>query len=96
VRRFIEDDRRHSIQEISDHVGVSYGTVHSILHEKLAMQRLCARLVPRVLKEAEMQKRVELSKAFLRRVKREGDAFLDRVITYDETWLWLYEPETNQ
>jgi hypothetical protein len=53
------------------------------------MQVLC------VSKEAEMQKRIELFKLFLGKVKREGNTFLDRVITCDETWLWLYEPASN-
>ena len=35
------------------------------------------------------------SRAFLRRYQREGDGFLDRIITTDETWMWLYDPETK-
>ena len=51
--------------------------------------------VPRLLKDTEMVRRVQDSRAFLRRVNREGDNFLSRIITTDETWLWLYDPETR-
>ncbi|XP_052778899.1 protein GVQW3-like [Mya arenaria] len=39
---------------------------------------------------------LQMSKVtFLRRYKREGDGFLSRIITTDETWLWFYDPETK-
>ena len=60
------------------------------------MNRLCARWVPRLLTAEERERRVAVSKQFLRRNTREGDMFLDRIITCDETWLWLFDPETKQ
>ena len=55
-----------------------------------------ARWVPRLLKEHEMERRVSDSKSFLRRFDREGDDFLNSIITTDETWLHLHDPETKQ
>jgi len=52
--------------------------------------------VPRLLKDHEKERRVHDSRAFLRRFEREGDEFLSRIITTDETWLWFYDPETKQ
>ena len=43
-----------------------------------------------------MERRVRDSRAFLRRFEREGNRFLDSIITTDETWLWLHDPETKQ
>ena len=54
-----------------------------------------ARWVPRLLKDFEKTRRVADSSAFLRRVEREGERFLSRIITTDETWLWLHDPETR-
>ena len=34
--------------------------------------------------------------SFIRRFEKEGDAFLNRIITTDETWLLFYDPETKQ
>jgi len=33
--------------------------------------------------------------AFLSRYDAEGDEFLDRIITTDETWLYHFDPETK-
>ena len=52
--------------------------------------------MPRLLKDHEKERRVLESQAFLRRFEREGDDFLNRIITTDETWLWFNDPETKQ
>ena len=46
VSDVVEKDRRQTVREISETVGSSYGTVRSILHDHLHMNRLCARWVP--------------------------------------------------
>ena len=35
------------------------------------------------------------SEEFLERYETEGEAFLDHIVTQDETWLWHYDPETK-
>ena len=52
-----------------------------------------ARWDPRLLKDFEKDRRVKESRAFLRRYRKEGNDFLDRIITTDETWMWFYNPE---
>ena len=54
VKSLIEEDRRLTVSDISTKVGVSYGSVHSILRNQLKMSKVHARWVPRLLK---MQKR---------------------------------------
>ena len=39
----ILNDRRVKVQEIVEAIGISHGTVITILHEKLAMKKLPAR-----------------------------------------------------
>lgn len=39
--------------------------------------------------------RIECTTTFLRRYDTEGDDFLDRIITIDETWLHHFDPEKN-
>ena len=96
VKSLIEEDRRLTVSDISTKEGVSYGSVHSILRNQLKMSKVHARWVPRLLKNAEKERRVQDSLSFLRQYERHGDAFLDRIITTDETWLWFYDPETKQ
>lgn len=54
-----------------------------------------ARWVPRLLKPHEQEKRVHESMKLLRRWRVQDDALLDNVITMDETWLLLQDPETR-
>ena len=49
-----------------------------------------------ITKNAEKERRVQDSLSFLRQYERHGDAFLDIIMTTDETWLWFYDPETKQ
>lgn len=60
------------------------------------MERICALLMQKLLSSNERKKRVNASLSFLKRFKEEGEGFLDRIITTDETWLQYYDPETKQ
>ena len=75
---------------------MGYRTVHRILKDELNMSRVSACWVTRLLKNHEMERRVMDSKTFFRRFEKEGDAFLNRIITIDETWLFYYDPKTKQ
>jgi hypothetical protein len=92
VKNCIDADRRQTVTEISEIVDISKTTVHRILSDKLNMSRVCARWVPRLLKEDEKERRVAASTEFLKRVTAD-DSLLDRTITCDETWLHYFEPE---
>ena len=51
IKNFMDKDHRVSIETISAQFDVSVGTVHTIIHEELKMQKICAKFVPRVLRE---------------------------------------------
>ena len=51
IKNFMNKDRRVSIETISVQFDVSVGTVHTINHEELKMRKICAKFVPRVLRE---------------------------------------------
>lgn len=38
---------------------------------------------------------MQTSKAFIQNFKRGGKKWLDRIITTDETWLHIFDPETK-
>ncbi|XP_064077698.1 protein GVQW3-like [Macrobrachium nipponense] len=61
VRRIVEDDRRITINEITEEVGISTGSVHTILMEDLAMRRVSAKFVPKLLVEQQKQLRLEIA-----------------------------------
>ena len=51
IKNFMDKDRRVSIKTINAQFDVSVGTVHTIIREELKMQKICAKFVPRVLRE---------------------------------------------
>ena len=54
-------DRRLTVQEIVAEVGISTGSVHSILTEDLNLRRLSAKLVPKLLTEQQKELRKKIS-----------------------------------
>ena len=57
---------------------------------------MAARWLPCILTEENKQQRVECSEEFLNRYENEGEHFLDRIVTTDETWLYYFNPESKQ
>ena len=51
IKNFMDKDRRMSIETISAQFDVSVETVHTIIREELKMRKICAKFVPRVLRE---------------------------------------------
>ena len=51
VRAVIHGNRRLTVQEVSDEVGISIGPCHQIFTEKRQKRRVNAELVPRLLTE---------------------------------------------
>ena len=56
IKNFMDKDRRVSIETISAQFDVSVGTVLTIIREELKMQKICAKFVPRVLREDQKRK----------------------------------------
>ena len=49
-----------------------------------------------MLSDDQKKQRIECCRRQVERFEREGDEFLRRIITVDETWIKLYEPETKE
>jgi hypothetical protein len=94
VRDFILQNRRLTIREIAEDVGISFGSCQAILTEKLKMPRVAAKLVPRVLTEDQKANRVNISQELLDRVSVDEN-FLKTIVTGDETWVYGYDVETK-
>lgn len=96
VRNILEDDRRLTIIEIADFVGISFGSAQSIITVELGFRKVSARWVPRLLTDQQKQYRMEICQRLLQRFQREGDDFLKHIVTCDETWVHHYTPESKQ
>ncbi len=64
---------------------LSKTSVLRIIRKKLKMKKVSCLWIPRALTQEQKQLRKNLSKLYLDRYRREGDSFLDKIITADET-----------
>ena len=94
VRKKVLEDRRLTVQEIAGEVGISTGSVHSILTEDLNLRRVSAKFVPKLLTEQQKELRKEISEDMLDLANHDPE-FIKTIIAGDETWAYDYEPETK-
>lgn len=77
-------------------MGISIGSVETIMHDKLGLLNVCARWVPKMLSVVNSADRVDISRANLYLFNDDPEGFCLRVVTEDETFFHHYDPETKQ
>ena len=87
-------DRRIQVEEIAQALGISHGTVSTILHDSLGMRKLTARWIPKSLSVWQMASRASVFSALLKRLRSKDD-FRLRLLTVNETWFHYYEPKAT-
>ena len=95
MKNFMDKDRCVSIETISAQFDVSVGTVHTIIREELKMQKICAKFVPRVLREDQKGRRCHDSREMVELINSDH-AVLDALVTCDESWIYCYDPEAKR
>jgi len=96
VRTMIKADRHVTYCEIRASLGIGMSQIHSILHDNLAVKKLCSRWIPHNLTKAQKDARVAWSKATLKRFNGGASNLVWNIVTGDETWIYNYDPETKQ
>ncbi|XP_077496550.1 histone-lysine N-methyltransferase SETMAR-like [Amblyomma americanum] len=94
VNAVVTRDRRVTIREIVDQVGIGTFSARSIITKDLAMKRVAAKFVPKLLTMEQKQLRVKVSQAMLDFTNSDPD-FMNTIITGDESWVFGYDPETK-
>ena len=84
VRDLVYSDRRIQVEEIAQALGISHGSVSTILHDSLGMRKLTARWVPKSLSDEQMATRASVCSASLKRFRSKDDLLL-HLVTVDET-----------
>ncbi|KAJ7316636.1 hypothetical protein JRQ81_002798 [Phrynocephalus forsythii] len=92
----IFDNRRSTMERVMPETGLSYGTAWRIIHEEPHMNKVSARWVPRLLIPLQKQTRHDFSQQNLTLLERNEDNFFARLVTMDECWVYLYNPETKE
>ena len=90
----VYSDRRIQEEEIAQALGISHGSVSTILHDRLGMRKLTARWVPKSLSDEQITTRASVCSALLKRFRSKDD-FLLCLVTVDETWVHYHEPENK-
>ena len=94
VRDLVYCDRRIQVKEIAQALGISHGSVSTILHDRLGLRKLRAHWVPKSLSDEQMTTEASVCSALLKRFRTKDD-FLLRLVTVDDTWVHYYEQENK-
>ena len=69
--------------------------MHHIVKTVLGYRKVSACLVPRQLTTEMKAQRKDMCTQLLERYDAEGEAFLQRIVTGDESWVHNYDPGTR-
>ena len=83
------------MEEIAQALGISHGSVSTILHDRLGIRKLTVRWVPKSLSDEQIATRASVCSALVKRFRSKNDFFFLRLVTVDETWVHYYEPENK-
>ena len=65
VKEMVMNDRRITIREVADDVGISIGSCHEIFSNVLGMKRVAANFIPKLLNFEQKQRRMEVAQESL-------------------------------
>lgn len=88
-------NRRITTREVCLELDIGFNAVETMLGN-LGYRKVCARWVPRNLTQEQKDQRVAMCQDLLEQYETEGESFLDRIITGDETWCHHYSPENRR
>jgi len=96
VENMIRGNRCVTVKEVASLLDISVGSAHHIIHDELKFRKVFARWVPKRLTPEMKERRVDVCQELLCRYEADGEAFLQRIVTGDESWIHFYEPERKQ
>lgn len=96
VLDMVMEDRRLTVHELAQAIGIADGSIHEILTNVLGMRKLLSRWVPHLLTSEQKRTRMKLSQQHLDLFLKNKTDFTRRFITMDETWVYHYDPELRQ
>jgi len=96
VEAIVKENRCVTVHEIAAHLDMSHGSAHHIVHDVLQFHKVSARWVPLQLTVELKERRVDACQEILKHSEAEGDGFLGRIVTGDETWVHYHQLETKK
>ena len=83
VRDLVYSERRIQVEQIAQALGISHGSVSTILHDRLSKRKLTARWVLKSLSDEQMATRASVCSVLLKYFRSKDDNF--RPVTINET-----------
>ena len=84
-----------TVQQIVKSIGITSGSVHTVLTEILEMGKLSSRWFLRMLTSEHKTKRVDISWTLLTHSQANPKNFQDRLVTHNKTWVHHFEPQSK-
>ncbi len=94
VQRAIEADRTLTLATLRRQTDIPMHTIQRILTRDLQLRRRSARLVPAALTPNHLCQRLDCAQSMLR-VLRRTPAVMKWIVMIDETFVYLYDPESK-
>ena len=94
VEDVVATDRRVTLKEIKVKTGIPTSTVQRILKKDLKLTKRCCTFVPAVLTDTHKQTRRDVCNLYSRLFHQEPRVFR-HVVTMDESWVYVWDPNTR-
>ena len=95
VAMLVRANRSQQVGDLAAEVEVSNGTCYKILTDDLNMSRVTQHSVPRILTQDQRDDSMTICDDLISSADNDP-MFLNRIITGDETWCFLYDPQLNR
>jgi hypothetical protein len=83
------------VDEVAATARISHGTCHKILSDDLNLSRVTEHSVPHILTQDQHDDHMTICGDLIDSADKDG-TFLNRIITGDETWCFLYYPQLKR
>ncbi len=94
VENLVAADRRVTIKDMSVSSGLATSTIQRILKHDLGLTKKCAKFVPADLTDRHKECRRDICN-FMMRLMANHPRVFQTVVTMDESWVYVYDPETK-
>ena len=95
VRDLVRSDRRLTVRMISSVLNLNRQTAHEIFTFELGKQKICAKLVPKILTNEQKENWRNVCLDIFERIENDKNIF-KHIITGDETWIFEYDTDTKR
>ncbi|KFM57786.1 hypothetical protein X975_14595, partial [Stegodyphus mimosarum] len=93
VRKLVTADWRRTIGMLASELNIDKEVVRQILTQDLGKRKVCSRFVPHCLSDDQKQVRMDTCGEL---IDNANPAFLDSIVTGDESWCYQHNPETKR